>query len=129
MVLAAWRHDRMIAELAGTMSDLEESRRRLTEAADVERVRIQRDLHDGAQQRLVALRIRLGLAEVQLETDPTAGVNAVRELGFEAERALDQLRSLAHGVYPSVLTDQACPTPSGHSHARRRCRSTSAPTA
>ena len=109
MVLAAWRHDRTIAELAGAMSDLEESRRRLTEAADVERVRIQRDLHDGAQQRLVALRIRLGLAESQLETDPAAGIVAVRELGFEAERALDQLRSLAHGVYPSLLTDHGLP--------------------
>jgi signal transduction histidine kinase len=109
MVLAAWRHDRMIDELAGAMSDLDESRRRLTEAADLERVRIQRDLHDGAQQRLVALRVRLGLAEEQLETDPAAGINAVRELGFEAERALDQLRSLAHGVYPSLLTDHGLP--------------------
>ena len=105
MVLAAWRHDRMIADLAGAMNDLDESRRRLTEAADLERVRIQRDLHDGAQQRLVALRIQLGLAEEQLETDPAGGISAVRELGVEAERALDELRSLARGVYPPLLTD------------------------
>jgi signal transduction histidine kinase len=109
MVLANWRHERLTAELGRAMTDLEESRRRIAEAADLERVRIERDLHDGAQQRLVALRIRLGLAEELLETDPGAGVREVHELGFEAERALDELRSLAHGVYPALLTDRGLP--------------------
>ena len=104
IVLAAWRHERLTAELGNAMSELEDSRRRIAEAADMERVRIQRDLHDGAQQRLVALRIRLGLAEELLDADPGAGVRAVHELGFEADRALEELRSLARGVYPPLLT-------------------------
>jgi len=106
IVLAAWRHEQMMAGLAQAMSDLEQSRRRIAEAADLETVRIERDLHDGAQQRLVALRIRLGLAQEQLRTDPSAGIRAVEELGFEAERALEELRSIAHGVYPSLLADR-----------------------
>ena len=109
MVLAAWRHERLTADLGRAMGDLEESRRRIAEAADLERARIERDLHDGAQQRLVALRIRLGLAEELLKSDPGAGVREVHELGFEAERALEELRSLAHGVYPSLLTDSGVP--------------------
>src|SRR5215212_11054206 len=91
------------------MGDLEDSRRRIAEAADLERARIERDLHDGAQQRLVALRIRLGLAEEIFNTDPDAGVQEVHELGFEVERALDELRALAHGVYPPPLTDRRLP--------------------
>jgi len=109
MLLAGLRHERLKAELGTAMSDLEDSRRRIAEAADLERARIERDLHDGAQQRLVALRIRLGIAEELLTSDPGAGVREVRELGFEAERALDELRSLAHGVYPPVLTDSGLP--------------------
>ena len=109
MVLAGWRHERLTADLGQAMTDLEDSRRRIAEAADLERARIERDLHDGAQQRLIALRIRLGLAEELLKTDPGAGVEEVHELGFEAERALDELRSLAHGVYPPLLTDRGLP--------------------
>jgi signal transduction histidine kinase len=105
IVVAGWRQERLTADLGRAMSDLEESRRRMVEAADVERARIERDLHDGAQQRLVALRIRLGLVEDILPSNPAAGADEVHELGFEAERALEELRSLAHGVYPAVLTD------------------------
>jgi signal transduction histidine kinase len=109
MVLAGWRHERLTADLRRAMTDLEESRRRIAEAADVERARIERDLHDGAQQRLVALRIRLGIAEEALNTHSGADIQLVKELGFEAEAALDELRALAHGVYPSVLTDRGLP--------------------
>lgn len=109
MVLASWRHEQLTAELGRAMSDLDDSRRRIAEAADLERARIERDLHDGAQQHLVALRIRLGLAEELLARNPDAGVQEVHELGFEAERALDELRSLAHGVYPAPLTDRGLP--------------------
>jgi signal transduction histidine kinase len=109
MVLAGWRHERLTADLGRAMTDLKDSRRRIAEAADVERARIERDLHDGAQQRLVALRIRLGLTEELLKTDPGAGVQEVHELGFEAERSLEELRSLAHGVYPPLLTDSGLP--------------------
>jgi signal transduction histidine kinase len=109
MVLAAWRHERLTADLSRAMSDLEDSRRRIAEAADQERARIERDLHDGAQQRLVALRIRLGIAEELLATDPRAGVPELHDLGFEAESALEELRSLAHGVYPPLLTERGVP--------------------
>jgi signal transduction histidine kinase len=105
MVLAGSRHERLTADLGRAMTDLEESRRRIAEAADLERARIERNLHDGAQQRLVSLRIRLGLAEERLKTDPGAGTQLAKELGFEAEAALDELRALARGVYPPVLTD------------------------
>jgi signal transduction histidine kinase len=103
MILANWRYARLTADLSSALSDLEDSRRRIAEAADVERARIERDLHDGAQQRLIALRIRLGIAEEILAIDPGAGVKELHELGFEAERALEELRSLADGVYPPVL--------------------------
>jgi signal transduction histidine kinase len=109
MVLAWWRHEQLTADLGRAMTDLEESRFRIAEAADLERTRIERDLHDGAQQRLVALRIRLGMAEEYLRTDPDAGIQLMKELGFEAEAALDELRALAHGVYPPALADWGLP--------------------
>jgi signal transduction histidine kinase len=105
-VLAGRRHEHVKAMLADALSDLEESRRRIGEAAGLERARIERDLHDGAQQRLLALRIRLTLIEEELERDPTAAIDDIREVGFEAERAMEELRSLAHGVSPSLLTDR-----------------------
>jgi signal transduction histidine kinase len=83
------------------LRQLEESRMRIARTADLERSRIERDLHDGAQQRLIGLRIRLSIAE-ELE-DPSS---ALPELGTEVELALEELRSLAHGVYPSLLSDR-----------------------
>ena len=106
MILASLRHEQLTADLTEALNALEDSRRRIAEAADVERARIERDLHDGAQQRLIALRIRLGLAEELLKTDPGAAVREVHRLGFEAERALEALRSIADGVYPPLLTDR-----------------------
>jgi signal transduction histidine kinase len=106
MVLAGWRQEQLTGELRRAMTDLQESRHRIAEAADVERARIERDLHDGAQQRLIALRIRLGLAEELLTADPATGVEVLRELGDQAEAALDELRSIAHGVYPPLLADR-----------------------
>ena len=106
MVLAGSRHQALESELATAMGDLEDSRRRIAQAADLERARIERDLHDGAQQRLVALRISLALAEEDLDTNPTAALERLHALGFEAENALEELRSLAQGVYPSLLADR-----------------------
>jgi signal transduction histidine kinase len=84
---------------------LEESRTELLRAADSERRRIERDLHDGAQQRLVALLVRLRLAEEDLQetSDPAAVVLANAE--SELEIALDELRELSHGTHPGVLID------------------------
>jgi signal transduction histidine kinase len=83
--------------------DAHESRARIAASADQERRRIERDLHDGAQQRLVTLRIRLGLLAEQLRGDPTTAV--LDELGGEVDAALDDVRSLARGTYPYVLTE------------------------
>ena len=102
------------------MRQLEQSRRRIAEAGDLERARIERDLHDGAQQRLMMLRIRLSLVEEQLRPDSAAGADAVHDLGNEAERTLDELRSLAHGVYPAILerprAGGGAAQPRGHHH-------------
>jgi signal transduction histidine kinase len=106
VVLETLRHHDVTTRLAATLRALAQSRRRIAEAADLERARIERDLHDGAQQRLMMLRIRLSLAEELLRTDPQAGADALHDLGTEAERTLDELRSLAHGVYPAILSDR-----------------------
>jgi signal transduction histidine kinase len=94
------------SRLSAALAQLETSRRRSAGAADRERARIERDLHDGAQQRLIALRVRLALVEEQLRGDPDAGAAALVVIGEEIEQTLDELRSLAHGVYPSMLRDR-----------------------
>jgi signal transduction histidine kinase len=99
LVLATIRHER-------TLTELEVSRKRIARAADLERSRIERDLHDGAQQRLIGLRIKLSLAEELAHANPAAGLQAMHELGDEVERTLEELRSLAHGVYPALLSDR-----------------------
>ena len=106
LILSWLRHAQMRRRLAGSLRQLEDSRARLVRAADQERSRIERDLHDGAQQRLIMLRIKLSLAEELLETDPAAGRKAVGDLGSEIEHALEEVRAIAHGVYPSVLSDR-----------------------
>jgi len=88
---------------------LRQSRARLTAGAERERRRIERDLHDGAQQRLVALRIELELAEELVRRDPARGADRLRELEQEVDEALEELRTLAHGVYPPLLADRDLP--------------------
>jgi len=82
---------------------LADSRARIVAAADAERRRIERDLHDGAQQRLVALQVRLRLAEDIVEQDPTTARQKIAELRSEMGEVLDDLRSLAAGIYPPDL--------------------------
>jgi signal transduction histidine kinase len=94
---------RLAAEAAAAERELRRSRARIAAAADDERRRIERDLHDGAQQRLVALRIELGLVEDLARQDPERCVERVRELEESVEVALEELRSLAHGVRPPLL--------------------------
>jgi signal transduction histidine kinase len=106
LVLGSLEHQRATARLASSLEQLEESRKRIARAADLERARIERDLHDGAQQRLVMMRIKLSLAEELAHEDPEAGAAVVHEVGTEVELALEELRALAHGVYPSVLSDR-----------------------
>jgi signal transduction histidine kinase len=106
LVLATLEHQRVTSRLVASLNELEDSRKRIARAADVERSRIERDLHDGAQQRLIGLRIKMSLAEELTQSDPAAGAQAVHELGAELDLTLEELRSLARGVYPSLLADR-----------------------
>jgi signal transduction histidine kinase len=89
-----------------SLRELRSSRARIASNADRDRRRIERDLHDGAQQSLVALRIRLDLAGDLLRESPERAVQVLGELGVEVDGALEQVRSLARGVYPSLLADR-----------------------
>jgi signal transduction histidine kinase len=97
---------RLYAEVQASLEEVRDSRARIVASADRERRRIERDLHDGAQQRLVALRIKLELAEEALAHDPDAGRARLHALGAEVDATLEEIRALAHGVYPPLLADQ-----------------------
>jgi signal transduction histidine kinase len=105
MAAVVLENQRLAAEAEVAMRELQRSRARIAAGAEQERRRIERDLHDGAQQRLVALRIELELAEDIVRQDPERGVARLRELERDVEEALEELRALAHGVYPPVLAD------------------------
>jgi len=94
------------ARLAERVEALTESRSRAMEAALAERRRIERDLHDGAQQRLVSLAMDLGLAKKKLGEDPGAARELVEEAHSEAKRALSEIRALVRGIHPAILTDR-----------------------
>jgi signal transduction histidine kinase len=85
---------------------LAETRSRMVDASLDERRRIERDLHDGAQQRLVALAMDLGMARERMESDPEAARELVGEAHEEAKRALAEIRDLVRGIHPAVLTDR-----------------------
>ena len=104
-VLAAALLDASPDELRRRVADLASSRTRSMSAADEERRRLERDLHDGAQQRMVSLAMTLGLAQQKLATNPEQGARLVSEAHEEAKRALQDLRDLARGLHPAVLTD------------------------
>jgi len=95
----------IVSESERFAAGLAESRTALLRAADSERRRIERDLHDGAQQRLVALLVRLRVAEEQLPQEPSRAAQVLIDAETELRIALDELRELAHGTHPTVLTD------------------------
>jgi signal transduction histidine kinase len=99
------RNVRLTAELRASIDDLRASRRRLVQAQDAERQRIERNLHDGAQQQLVALTVQLTLLEDAVE-DPAEIREITGELRAGLRAALDDLRALARGIYPPLLADQ-----------------------
>jgi signal transduction histidine kinase len=94
------------ARLAERVEELTESRSRVLAAALAERRRIERDLHDGAQQRLVSLAMELGMAREKMATDPVAARKLVEEAHGEAKRALADIRDLARGIHPAILSDR-----------------------
>jgi signal transduction histidine kinase len=91
------------AELNASTAELAASRLRLQEAADAERQRIERDLHDGVQQQIVGLRLKLDLATDAIKADPARGERMLGTVGRELDDLLGTLRSLAKGIYPSIL--------------------------
>jgi signal transduction histidine kinase len=108
-------HGRMARALLGpTRADqlaieaerLQSSRARGVEAAEAERRRIERDLHDGAQQRLVAVAMGLGRAKSKMDSDPEGAAVLIAEAHADAKLAIKELRDLARGIYPSVLGDR-----------------------
>jgi signal transduction histidine kinase len=99
------RNAQLTAELRATIEELLASRRRLVEAQDAERRRIERNLHDGAQQQLIALAIQLGLL-AELADDPDLVRQAIPDLKAQLSTALDDLRALARGIYPPLLAEQ-----------------------
>ena len=102
----ALENERLDAELRARVEDLRASRARIVEAADAERRRVERDLHDGAQQRLVSLALNLRVAKAKLDDDPAAAVSLIEETAAELGEATDELRELARGLHPAVLSDR-----------------------
>jgi len=108
--------DKLLADLASQaalvmrngrlIAELQASRQRIVAAADAARRRIERNLHDGAQQHLVALSVKIGLVRQLLGSDPAAATAMLEELKGDAGEALDELRTLARGIYPPLLADQ-----------------------
>ncbi len=99
------RNVALTAELQATIDELRASRRRLVETQDAERRKIERNLHDGAQQQLIALAIQLGLLE-QSADDPGSFRQMAAQLKEALHAALEDLRDLARGIYPPLLADQ-----------------------
>jgi signal transduction histidine kinase len=96
-------NQRLSAELRARIEELRASRARLVEAADTERRRLERDLHDGAQARLVALAMKLRLARRKADGEVAALLD---ESSADLQESLDELRELARGIHPAVLTDR-----------------------
>ena len=92
--------------LSARVENLTSSRAAAVDLAAADRRQIERDLHDGVQQRLVALAMDLGRAKDKLETDPAKAGELVSEAHEEAKRALTEVRNLARGIYPAILTDR-----------------------
>ena len=93
-------------ELTARIGALETSRAKVIDAAEAERMRIERDLHDGAQQRLVSLAMELGRAKAKFPADPEAAAAIVGQAHEQAKEALAELRNLVRGVHPPVLSDR-----------------------
>ncbi|PPK68781.1 sensor domain-containing protein [Actinokineospora auranticolor] len=111
----AWLHARLAetmlgpdrtADLTARAERLQASRARGVDAAEAERRRIERDLHDGAQQRLVAVAMGLGRAKGKLDADPDLARALIDEAHADAKLAVAELRDLARGIYPAVLGDR-----------------------
>jgi signal transduction histidine kinase len=102
----AMQNERLHAALSAKLEELRRSRARILEAGLAERRRLERNLHDGAQQRLVALSLSLRMAERQIAKDPGKAQAMVAGAQEELTQALEELRELARGIHPAVLSDR-----------------------
>ncbi|MFI6319928.1 sensor histidine kinase [Nonomuraea sp. NPDC050556] len=104
----AWLHGTLAVVLLGGNQEeyLRETRARGVDAAEAERRRIERDLHDGAQQRLLAVAMDLGRAEAKLDSDPVAARELLAQARSGTRAAIQELRDLARGIHPAILTDR-----------------------
>ncbi|HEX8098580.1 MAG TPA: GAF domain-containing sensor histidine kinase [Actinomycetota bacterium] len=100
------RNVRLNAELQAKLEELQASRQRIVAAQDAERRRLERNIHDGAQQQLVALSVKLRLARTLAGRDPARAEQMLTEVEQETIEALETLRDLARGIYPPLLADQ-----------------------
>ena len=96
-------------ELRKQAGELRESRARIIASGDAERRRVERDLHDGAQQHLVALAVNLRLARDIIADDPDAGTEMLAQMAEDVQVTIKELRELAHGIYPPLLADAGLP--------------------
>jgi signal transduction histidine kinase len=101
----ALQNQRLEADLRARIEELRTSRARLVEAGDTARRQIERDLHDGAQSRLVAVMLKLRLAQMKVEGSPEAA-ELLDEAGTDLQASLEELRELARGIHPAILTDR-----------------------
>jgi signal transduction histidine kinase len=101
----ALENARLHADLKARLDELRASRARIVETGDIERRRLERNLHDGAQQRLVALALSLGIAESRVRADPELVERLLAEAKQELTLGLGELRELARGIHPGVLSD------------------------
>jgi signal transduction histidine kinase len=104
--LTALENDRLVGHLHSSLRELSESRARIVSVADRERRRFERDLHDGAQQRLVALQIKMELMAERLDAVAPESALGLRALEHDVDETIDEVRSLGRGVYPALLTEQ-----------------------
>ena len=102
----ALENERLEAELRARVDELERSRARVMEISLFERRRLERDLHDGAQQRLVALSVQIGMAQKMVADKPALAARLLESAREELRTALAELRELARGIHPAILTDQ-----------------------
>jgi signal transduction histidine kinase len=116
-------NERLQAQLRARVEDLRTSRARIVEAGTAERRRLERNLHDGAQQRLVALSLTMRLAQSKLRKDPDTAEQLLGGAQEELATALEELRELARGIHPAVLSDRGRARRSRRSRADRPCPS------
>jgi signal transduction histidine kinase len=105
----ALENERLQAELRARLDELQASRSRLVHATDAERRRIERDLHDGTQQRLVSIAMSLGLLESKLPEEAAEAGPIVRETREALALVLQELRELTHGIHPPLLVERGLP--------------------